>query len=56
MKYRLSFVAFMLFSCAFCKAQQDSIVPFDKAYKRVYNITKVTGTKPVMDGRLDEDF
>lgn len=56
MKYRLSLVAFMLFSCAFCKAQQDSIVPFDKAYKRVYNITKVTGTKPVMDGRLDEDF
>ena len=56
MKYRLSFVAFLLFTCAFCKAQQDSIVPFDKAYKRVYNITKVTGAKPVMDGRLDEDF
>ena len=56
MKYRLSFVAFLLFTSAFCKAQQDSIVPFDKAYKRVYNITKVTGAKPVMDGRLDEDF
>ncbi|WP_106829966.1 DUF5916 domain-containing protein [Parabacteroides pacaensis] len=39
-----------------CNAQQDSIVPFEKAYKRVYNITKVTGMKPVMDGKLDEDF
>ena len=55
MKYRLSFVALLL-SCALGKAQQDSIVPFEAAYKRVYNITKVTGAKPVMDGRLDEDF
>jgi len=38
-------------------AQKDSIVPFDKAYKRVYTITKVSdGSRPVMDGRLDEDF
>ena len=55
MKYRLSFVTLLL-SCALGKAQQDSIVPFEAAYKRVYNITKVTGAKPVMDGRLDEDF
>ena len=55
MKYRLSFVALLL-SCALGKAQQDSIVPFEAAYKRVYNITKVTGAKPVMDGRLDEEF
>lgn len=56
MKYRSTFVACLLFTCTFCKAQQDSIVPFEAAYKRVYNITKVTGVKPVMDGRLDEDF
>lgn len=37
-------------------AQQDSIVPFEKAYKRVYDIQKVTGQKPLIDGRLDEDF
>lgn len=37
-------------------AQQDSIVPFDKAYKRVYDIQKNSGQKPVIDGRLDEDF
>lgn len=37
-------------------AQQDSIVPFEKAYKRTYDIHKVSGQKPVIDGRLDEAF
>ena len=38
-------------------AQNDSIVPFDKAYKRIYTITKISdGSRPVIDGRLDEDF
>ena len=38
-------------------AQIDSIIPFENAYKRVYNVTKVTdGHRPVIDGRLDEDF
>ena len=44
----------------FCTAgytQSDSIIPFDKVYKRVYNITKVSdGSRPVMDGRLNEVF
>ena len=39
MKYLYFFVA--LFISMLCFAQQDSIVPFDKAYKRVYNITKL---------------
>lgn len=39
-----------------CVAQQDSIVPLEKAYKRTYNIRKVSGVKPVIDGKLDEDF
>lgn len=39
-----------------CEAQQDSIVPFEKAYKRTYNIRKVSGVKPTIDGKLDEDF
>ncbi|MCC8144000.1 MAG: carbohydrate binding family 9 domain-containing protein [Tannerellaceae bacterium] len=40
-----------------CYAQQQGlIVPFEKAYKRKYTITKVSGIRPVMDGRLDEDF
>ena len=43
--------------CAAGYAQTDSIVPFDDAYKRIYKITKVTdGSRPVIDGRLDEDF
>ena len=54
MKYLYFFVA--LFISMLCFAQQDSIVPFDKAYKRVYNITKVSGQKPVIDGKLDEGF
>lgn len=38
-------------------AQQDSIVPFEKAYKRVYNIEKISaGQRPVIDGRLDDDL
>ena len=38
-------------------AQNDSIIPFDKAYKRVYTITKsVGGEHPVIDGKLDDDF
>jgi hypothetical protein len=37
-------------------AQQDSVVPFDKAYKRRYQVTKVSGMRPVIDGRLDDEF
>ena len=38
------------------QAQQDSIVPFGKAYKRIYPIQKIQGKKPVIDGKLDEDL
>ena len=38
-------------------AQNDSVIPFDDAYKRVYRITKAEdNSRPVMDGRLDDDF
>lgn len=56
MKYLYLFVTCMLVSTVLCSAQQDSIVPFEKAYKRGYTISKVTGVKPAMDGRLDDDF
>ncbi len=45
--------AFVLIS-GFCYAQQDSVIPFEKAYKRAYPIKKISGERPVMDGRLDE--
>lgn len=45
-----------LLTCTFCYGQQDSIVPFEDAYKRIYNVTKVTDGKPVIDGKLDEPF
>lgn len=38
------------------KAQRDSVVPFNSAYKRVYNVTKANERKPIIDGRLDEPF
>ena len=57
MKYRSFFVTLLLFTGVYCRAQQDSIVPFENAYKRIYHITKtVKEEKPVMNGRLDEDF
>ncbi|WP_280745990.1 MULTISPECIES: DUF5916 domain-containing protein [unclassified Parabacteroides] len=34
-------------------AQQD-VIPFDKAYKRAYQITKITEKQPVIDGKLDD--
>lgn len=54
MKY-LTLLVFLGISLL-CEAQQDSIVPFEKAYKRTYNIRKVSGVKPTIDGKLDEDF
>lgn len=50
MKYTLLF--FLLLAVPV--VAQDSIVPVDKAYKRVYNITKITKDKPRIDGRLDD--
>ena len=55
MKYLSLFT--MIVYCAAGYAQNDSVIPFEQAYKRVYHITKVTDSqRPVMDGRLDEDF
>ena len=54
MRY-LYLLAFFL-SVIFTTAQTDSIVPFEKSYKRTYTVTKVTDARPVLDGRLDEDF
>lgn len=55
MRY-LPTLLFLFLSILLCNAQQDSVVPFEKAYKRIYNITKVSGIKPVMDGKLNEEF
>ena len=51
-----SFFLFLCFTCTFIYAQQDSVVPFEDAYKRVYHTVKVESVKPVIDGRLDESF
>ena len=55
MKKIYSFI--FLIYCVVGYAQTDSVIPFNEAYKRVYQITEVTGEgRPVIDGRLDEDF
>ena len=42
--------------CAFAQTAQEEILPMEKAYKRTYQIKKVSGQRPTIDGRLDEDF
>ena len=52
----LHLTLFVLICVVFrANGQQDSIVPFEQAYKRVYQITKLTDQKPQMDGRLDDE-
>ena len=51
MKY-LFFVVCM-FSCV-CVFAQEAAIPFDQAYKRVYNIVRISGDRPVIDGKLDD--
>jgi hypothetical protein len=34
--------------------EPDSLIPFDKAYKRSYHTVKLKGTPPVIDGKLDD--
>ena len=45
----------LLLTDSFCYAQHDSVIPLNKAYKRIYNITKTT-TRPIIDGLLNEDL
>ena len=55
MKYFCLLTLILCYSVGY--AQSDSIIPFDKAYKRVYTITKISdGDRPAIDGRLDENF
>jgi hypothetical protein len=35
--------------------EPDSLMPFDKAYKRKYHIVKLQGNSPVIDGKLDDE-
>lgn len=38
----------------FAQAKADSIIPFDKAYKRVYHTERLQGRPPVIDGKIDD--
>ena len=43
-----------ILSC-FCVFAQEGTISFEKAYKRMYHITKIVGDeRPVIDGKLDE--
>jgi hypothetical protein len=52
-----SFLFFLIIHIV-CHAQdkRKEVVSFKDAYKRIYNVTKLTGVKPRMDGKLDEDI
>ncbi|MDR1779855.1 MAG: hypothetical protein LBR50_03880, partial [Tannerella sp.] len=54
----MKYIVFILtcFASTALFAQQDTVIPFDKAYKRLYTITRTDGSRPVIDGRLDDDF
>jgi len=55
MKY-VSIIVLLLFQICIL-AQEDAAIPFEEAYKRVYNITKISGSdRPVIDGKLDESI
>lgn len=56
MKSYFHTVFFLLSGLLPCYGQQDAAIPFDKAYKRVYSISEIQNSVPVMDGRLDEDL
>jgi hypothetical protein len=45
----------ILLSLAASTYAQREIIPFNMAYKRVYNISRANGA-PVIDGKLDEEF
>jgi hypothetical protein len=51
-----SHTVFFLLAGVCCYGQQGEVIPFEKAYKRTYAISKAENDAPVMDGRLDEDF
>jgi len=44
----------IILSSCFCISAQEIAIPLDKAYKRIYQITRITGDRPVIDGKLDE--
>lgn len=50
------FIFFLCMIRVLCFAQQDSVIPFEEAYKRVYRAEKVSGMRPVIDGKLDDPF
>lgn len=47
-----------MFFCAVSTlhAQQDSIIPFEQAYKRTYTISKIENNKLQIDGQLNESL
>lgn len=55
---RQSCLFFFLFYGSLVYGQQErkEVVSFEDAYKRVYTITKLTGERPRIDGKLDESI
>lgn len=53
MKFKLLLLSLLVVS-RFSYAQQYEQLPFEDSYKRIYNITRISEERPVIDGRLDD--
>ncbi|SEL63285.1 DUF5916 domain-containing protein [Parapedobacter koreensis] len=55
MKYY--YLILLVFTSMLSRAQEEreAVVTFEDAYKRVYHITRLSGERPKIDGKLDED-
>lgn len=51
-------ILLFLFFYTICRGQEErkEVVSFEDAYKRVYNVTRLAGEQPQIDGKLDEDI
>ena len=53
---RLFFLCVFLCCGWICNAQETVFIPFDEAYKRVYDVKKYSNVEITVDGKLDEEI
>jgi hypothetical protein len=56
MKYFFLLLFVIMTFVAYAQDQRKEVVSFKDAYKRKYNVTKLSGEKPKIDGKLDEQI
>lgn len=56
MKYFFFLFSFLFCSLCYAQNERKEVVSFEDAYKRIYNIVKLSGDRPRIDGKLDEEI